>query len=57
LLEGGVKRTLAAHDPLAYGFKAAQPVLATIAQYVHEQGLCARPVALEEIFAASTLDL
>jgi 4,5-dihydroxyphthalate decarboxylase len=57
LLDGGVERALAEHDPLAYGFKAAKPVLASIAQYVHEQGLCARPVALEEIFAASTLDL
>ena len=27
LLDGGVKRTLAEHDPLAYGFKAARPVL------------------------------
>ena len=25
LLDGGVKRTLAEHDPLAYGFKAARP--------------------------------
>jgi hypothetical protein len=32
-------------------------VLATIAQYVHEQGLSARRVELEEIFAASTLDV
>jgi 4,5-dihydroxyphthalate decarboxylase len=57
LLDGGVARTLAEHDPLAYGFKAAKGVLATIAQYVHEQGLCARRVELEEIFAASTLDV
>ena len=57
MLDGGVKRTLVEHDPFAYGFKAAKPVLASIAQYVHEQGLCARQVALEEIFAASTLDL
>ena len=57
LLDGGVKRALAEHDPLAYGFKAARPVLATIAQYVHEQGLSARLVALEEIFAPSTLDV
>ena len=44
--DGGVKRALAEHDPLAYGFKAARPVLATIAQYVHEQAspraCCAR---------------
>jgi 4,5-dihydroxyphthalate decarboxylase len=57
LLDGGAKRTLAEHDPLAYGFKAARPVLATIAQYVHEQGLSARRVELDEIFAPSTLNL
>jgi 4,5-dihydroxyphthalate decarboxylase len=57
LLDDGVKRTLAANDPLAYGFKAARPVLETIAQYVHEQGLCARRVGLDELFAKSTLDV
>ena len=57
LLDAGVKRTLAENDPLAYGFKAARPVLATIAQYVHEQGLSARLVGLDEIFAPSTLDV
>jgi 4,5-dihydroxyphthalate decarboxylase len=57
LLPGDVKQTLAAHDPLAYGFKAARPVLETITQYVHEQGLCARRVELSELFAPSTLDV
>jgi 4,5-dihydroxyphthalate decarboxylase len=57
LIDGSVKRTLAANDPLAYGFKAARPVLETIAQYVHEQGLCARRVGLDEVFARSTLDV
>jgi len=57
LLDGGVKHTLAEHDPLSYGFKAARPVMAPIAQYVHEQGLSARRVELEEIFAPSTLDV
>jgi len=57
LLDGAVKRTLADHDPLAYGFKASRTVLETIAQYVHEQGLSARRVQLEEIFAPSTLDV
>jgi 4,5-dihydroxyphthalate decarboxylase len=57
LLDGGVRRTLAANDPLAYGFKAAQPVLETVTQYVHEQGLAPRRVALSELFAASTLDM
>jgi hypothetical protein len=32
-------------------------VLETITQYVHEQGLTARQVALEEMFAPSTMDL
>jgi len=44
-------------DPMAYGVKAARPVLETIAQYVHEQGLTGRRVALEELFAPSTMDL
>jgi 4,5-dihydroxyphthalate decarboxylase len=57
LVDGGVRRTLAEHDPLAYGFKAARNVLETIAQYVHEQGLSPRRVALEETFAPSTLDV
>jgi 4,5-dihydroxyphthalate decarboxylase len=57
LLDSAVARTLAAHDPLAYGFKASRAVLETIAQYVHEQGLSARRVGLDEIFAPSTLDM
>ena len=50
------KRALA-NDPMAYGIKAARPVLETIAQYVHEQGLTERRVGLEELFAPSTMDL
>jgi 4,5-dihydroxyphthalate decarboxylase len=57
LLDAGVQRTLAREDPLAYGVKASRAVLETITQYVHEQGLSARRVELDEIFAASTLDL
>jgi len=57
LLDASVKRTLTAHDPLAYGFKASRPVLETIAQYVHEQGLSTRRVELKELFAPSTLDV
>jgi 4,5-dihydroxyphthalate decarboxylase len=44
-------------DPIGYGVKAARPVLETIAQYVHEQGLTDRRVGLDEIFAPSTMDL
>ena len=43
-----VQRTLAANDPLAYGFKAARPVLETVAQYVHEQGLSDRRSSLRK---------
>jgi 4,5-dihydroxyphthalate decarboxylase len=50
-------RRILANDPMAYGIKAARKVLETIAQYVHEQGLAPRRVALEEVFAPSTLDL
>jgi 4,5-dihydroxyphthalate decarboxylase len=57
LLDDGVRQTLAANDPLAYGFRSARPVLETVAQYVHEQGLTPRRVALSELFAASTLDM
>ncbi len=44
-------------DPLAYGVKAARTVLETITQYVHEQGLTDRRIALDEVFAPSTLDV
>jgi 4,5-dihydroxyphthalate decarboxylase len=57
LLDESVGRTLKGNDPLAYGVKASRTVLETITQYVHEQGLCARRVTLEEIFAPSTMDL
>jgi len=56
LIGDEAKRALAG-DPMAYGVKAARPVLETIAQYVHEQGLSSRRIALEEVFAPSTLDL
>jgi len=43
-------------DPRPYGFRSARPVLETIAQYVHEQGLAQRRLPVEELFAPSTLD-
>jgi 4,5-dihydroxyphthalate decarboxylase len=46
-----------AKDPMAYGVNSTRNVLETIAQYVHEQGLTSRRVALEELFAPSTMDL
>jgi 4,5-dihydroxyphthalate decarboxylase len=56
-LFGDDARRALERDPMAYGVKAARPVLETIAQYVHEQGLTDRPVGIEELFAPSTLDL
>ena len=44
-------------DPKAYGIQASRRVIETISQYVHEQGLTDRRVAIEELFAASTLEV
>jgi 4,5-dihydroxyphthalate decarboxylase len=56
LIGDDVRRALAT-DPMAYGVKGSRKVLETITQYVHEQGLAARRVAIEELFAPSTMDL
>ena len=56
LVDREVKRVIA-KTPMPYGLKAARHVLETVTQYVHEQGLCSRRVALEEIFAPNTLEL
>lgn len=45
------------NDPKAYGMKASRKVIETISQYVHEQGLTDRCVAVEELFATSTLEI
>ncbi len=61
LLETGLLAADAAqafdHDPMPYGISGAARELQAIIQYQHEQGLTARPVALDELFARSTLDL
>ncbi len=44
-------------DPMAYGMRAARTTLETVSRYLHEQGLTARRVALDEVFAPNTLDL
>jgi 4,5-dihydroxyphthalate decarboxylase len=56
LLDGAAQAALR-EDPLAYGLKASRPVVETVARYAHEQGLAARIVTVEELFAPSTLDL
>src|SRR5258708_19887965 len=39
-----------------HGIKANRKVLEPAARYSHEQGLTSRPVALEEVFAASAME-
>ena len=56
LIGDDVRKALAT-DPMAYGVKGNRKVLETITQYVHEHGLSTRRVALEEMFATSTMDL
>jgi 4,5-dihydroxyphthalate decarboxylase len=56
ILGDDVKRALA-HDPMQYGVKANRNVLETITGFVHAQGLADRQVALDELFAPSTIDL
>jgi 4,5-dihydroxyphthalate decarboxylase len=55
-IESAVRAGLKA-DPKAYGMKAARPVLEMVASFVHEQGLSNRRVGLDEVFAASTLEV
>ena len=50
-------RDMLGDDPFPYGTKANQAMLDTIIGFSHEQGLTARPMRIEELFAESTLDL
>ena len=56
LVDASVEKSMGA-DPKAYGIKASRPVIETISNYVYEQGLADRRVAVEEIFAPSTLNV
>jgi 4,5-dihydroxyphthalate decarboxylase len=56
-LLNAAERTSLAKDPYEYGITATRPVLETITRYAHDQGLTKRVVALDEIFAPSTMDL
>jgi 4,5-dihydroxyphthalate decarboxylase len=50
-------RGVLATDLYPYGVQANRKVLETVAAYSHEQGLTDRAIGLDEVFAASTLDL
>ncbi|TAJ82064.1 hypothetical protein EPO44_17595 [bacterium] len=44
-------------DPFPYGLKANRPMLETLIDYSHEQGLTPKKMKIEELFAESTLHL
>jgi 4,5-dihydroxyphthalate decarboxylase len=44
-------------DPLPYGVAPNRRMLETVMQYAVEQGIIARPIAIEELFPVSTLGL
>jgi 4,5-dihydroxyphthalate decarboxylase len=50
-------REMVGDDPFPYGIKANQAMLDTITSFSYEQGLTPRKMAVEELFAPSTLDL
>ena len=43
-------------DYWAYGLDSNRATLAALTQYAHEQGLTPQQVALDDLFASSTLD-
>ena len=56
-LLGPEARAAVAEDPYPYGVKANRAILEQIARYSHEQGLTPRVIGLDEVFAASTLEI
>jgi 4,5-dihydroxyphthalate decarboxylase len=55
--EFAAAKALMGEDFWSYGYEANRHVLDTFVRYHHEQGLSARPVKPEELFAPSTLDV
>jgi 4,5-dihydroxyphthalate decarboxylase len=50
-------RQIFGQDPWPYGVKANRPMLQTIIDFSHEQGLTKEKQRIEDLFAPSTLDL
>jgi 4,5-dihydroxyphthalate decarboxylase len=50
-------RSIFGPDPYPYGLAANRPMLQTLVDYSHEQGLIKQKPALEDLFAPSTIDL
>ena len=49
-------RSILGDDPFPYGIRANRAMIDTIISFSHEQGLTARPMKVEELFAAEMLD-
>jgi 4,5-dihydroxyphthalate decarboxylase len=45
------------NDPFPFGVKANRKMLETLMEFSHEQGLTKGKMKVEDLFAASTLDL
>ena len=56
LLDAAAARALRT-DVYPYGVRSNRKALETLVEYSHEQGLTPRNIALEEVFAPSTMDL
>lgn len=50
-------RQMIGDDPFPYGVKTNRALLDTLVSFSHEQGLTPRRMAIDELFAQSTLDL
>jgi 4,5-dihydroxyphthalate decarboxylase len=50
-------RQMVGDDPFPYGVKANRALLDTLVSFSHEQGLTPHRMAIDELFAQSTLDL
>jgi 4,5-dihydroxyphthalate decarboxylase len=50
-------RAIFGDDPYPYGIKANRPMLQTIIDFSHEQGLTKQKQKIEDLFAPSTLEL
>jgi len=50
-------RDILGEDPFPYGITANRPMLETLIDYSHEQGLIPKKFKIEELFAPSTMDL
>jgi 4,5-dihydroxyphthalate decarboxylase len=49
------EQAIIGRDWYPYGIEPNRPTIEALLQYLHEQGLASRRLAVEELFAASTL--